>query len=262
MNTRPAYRPFSLLLLLPFAAMAQVSVDKPILLEGATPAQQQVNGLSNAGSEDDALNARTLQAAGYVYAAAGVGDDWTVQLDPPASTLAAGTRLMVRANDGNTGPVTLTIDALGPFDLVKNGDLPLDTGDVNPGEVCAVLFDGTVFHLLSSRRTERRPCPSGYAQVNELYCIGIASNDTMPYLDAVVFCGSQDARLCTWGEWYVACTKTALLGLQSMIGDWEWTNDAANSDGSIRMVGYSSCTHAGVTNAYTSVIKSRCCFHR
>ncbi len=262
MSIRPAYRPFGLLLLLPFAAIAQVSVDKPIVLEGATSLKQQVNGLSNAAEEEDALNARTLQAAGYVYATAGAGDDWIVQLDPPVTSLIAGTRLMMRATDGNTGPVTLMIDALGPFDLVKNGGLPLDSADVKSGDVCAVLFDGTAFHLLSSRRMERRPCPSGYAQVNDLYCIGIASNDTLSYPDAVVLCGSQDARLCTWGEWYVACTKTALLGLQSMVGDWEWTNDAANSDELVRMVGYSSCTHAGVTNAYTSVLKSRCCYHR
>lgn len=244
------------------AGTAQVQVDKPVLLEGATSGQRQVNGLANAANDDHAVNARTLQAGAYAYGTTSGGDAWAVTLAPAPASLTAGARLMVRAADPNSGPVTLAVNGLAALPVVKNGGEPLGPGDVHAGEVCALLFDGTVFHLVNERELPRRPCPSGYAQVNELYCISIATNDTLTYAEAALVCGGQDAQVCTWGQWYVACTLTAQLGLQDMVGDWEWTNDAANADGSIRMVGNSSCTHAGIADAYASVLRSHCCYRR
>ena len=109
---------------------------------------------------------------------------------------------------------------------------------------------------------DRRPCPAGFAQVNELYCIEISERDTLDFRDASVACGTADARLCTWGEWYAACVQGATLGLSDLTGNWEWTNSAANSDNGVRNVGYASCSHAGVTNGYTVARNFRCCFRR
>lgn len=241
---------------------AQVQVDKPLMLEGATPAQRQVIGLADATDEGDALNARTLQAGAFAFGATAGGDAWSVTLVPATSGPAAGSRLLVKAADANAGPVTLAVNGTPPLPVVKNAGDALEAGDVHAGEVCALLFDGAVFHLLNARELPRRPCPSGYAQVNELYCISIAENDTLHYPDAALLCGGQDAQVCTWGQWYAACTMATQLGLQNMVGDWEWTNDAANADGSIRMVGNSSCTHAGIADAYNSVLRSHCCYRR
>lgn len=240
----------------------QVLVDKPVVLTGAAPEDRRVENLADPASEDEALNARTLQNAGYVYAEATGADDWSVMLAPAPAAAAMGMKLMVRVPAGNAGPVTITMTGLGTWPVVKNGSYPLEAGDLDAGEVAALLFDGTAFHLLTARRLDRRPCPSGFAQVNELYCIEINERDTLDFRDAAIACGSSGAHLCAWGAWYAACVQAGTLGLQDMIGNWEWTNSAANSDTSVRTVGQSSCTHAGITGGYGYARNFRCCFRR
>ena len=240
---------------------AQVAVDKPVDLTG-TGTDAQVKGLADPAAEADALNARTAQGGEYLFAAATGVNDWQVVLDPAPSTPQTGMRLMVRTAADNTGPVTIQVNGSGPWNVVKNGSQPLVASDVAAGETVALFFDGTAFQLTSARRTERRPCPSGFAEVNELYCIEQAQHDTLTWLDAAIVCGNMDARLCSWGEWYAACTQATALGLQNMTGDWEWTNNAAASDHSVRVVGNFSCPHAGVTNGFDFARNFRCCYKR
>ena len=244
------------------SAFAQVQVDKPVLLEGATAADRRVIGLSNAVDEDDALNARTLQAGGYRYAEAVGSDDWSVQLDPPPSALTAGLKLLVKASVENTGPVTIDVNSLGAHAVLKNGTAPLEAGDVLAGEVATLVFDGTVFQLLGARRLERRPCPSGFTQVNELYCIEQVERDSLTFYQASLLCTGMNARLCSWGEWYAACVDAASLGLTGMTGNWEWTNDAANADYYVRVVGTFSCPHSGIAYGYSEERNYRCCYRR
>ena len=241
---------------------AQVLIDHALILNGATAGDRRVQGLSDADSEEAALNAGSMQRGAFAYAVAIGDDDWTINLDPVPAPLTAGTRLLVKAPADNSGPVTITVNSLGTYYVVKHGSQPLMAGDLVMGEVASLLFDGTFFQLISARRMERRPCPSGFAQVNELYCIEIAEHDSAEWRLAALTCGGLNARLCTWGEWYAACTKAGTLGLQNMNGNWEWTNDAGNADENVRVVGTGSCTQAGVTNGYTFARNYRCCFRR
>ncbi len=243
--------------------VSQVQVDKPILLEGPDGASRQVSGLRDPAGEGDALNARSLQYGSYQYAEVLGGDEWLASFSPSISSLFAGMRLLLRVQGGSTGPTTLNVDGLGALPVRKDGSRPLDAGDIAPGETVSLVFDGGVFQLISSRRMDRKPCPPGTAAVGELYCIETQEHDSTDYPTASIACGGQNMQLCSWSQWYVACTRASELGLQTMIGNWEWTNSPANSDIQARVVGQSSCTHAATTNGWDVANRFfRCCFRR
>ncbi|MBK6831567.1 MAG: hypothetical protein IPG92_12895 [Flavobacteriales bacterium] len=69
-------------------------------------------------------------------------------------------------------------------------------------------------------------------------------------------------RLCTWGEWHNGCNKATQLGIQNTVGNWEWTNDTANEDCCVRLIGYSSCAQSGPWGVNNTPQYFRCCFTR
>ncbi|MBP6574065.1 MAG: hypothetical protein KA230_06435 [Flavobacteriales bacterium] len=254
--------------LLPFLVLVavhcsgQVSIDKPIELSGSN-AERHVAGIPVGTSTEHALRAGTLQSGSYAFAPAVGSNALSISLTPAVSLPIAGMNLMVSISAVNTAAVTITVDGNGPYPIQKNAVDDLAAGDLLPGMVASLVFDGTVFHLTNARRLERRACPSGFTQVNELYCIEPVSRDTVYMDSAAVICGNLDARLCTWGEWYYACTQAGNLALLNMGNQWEWTNSTANGVGSARVVGATSCTHAGVGPAYDTLArKFRCCYDR
>jgi hypothetical protein len=247
------------------AAHAQVRVDKPIDLNGAGGTDRQVIGLHDGVNTTDALNARTLQRGAYLFAEVSGGTAWQANVQPAIAQPQAGLCLLLRSTDVNTGGVTLSVNGSSPLVVLKDGDQPLQAGDVGAGETVSVVYDGSAFQLVSARRMDRKPCPSGTVAVNELYCIETQERDTLTFDIAAVICGQQGMRMCTWGQWYAACTQATTLGLQNMTGEWEWTNSAANSDESVRIVGSNSCTHAGIASGWGDDAPARnyrCCFNR
>ncbi|MBL8000646.1 MAG: hypothetical protein JNL05_01685 [Flavobacteriales bacterium] len=253
---------FLLALLAPQGVAAQVGIDRPLILTGAAPADRQVTGLTAPVDPEDAMQAGTLQNGSHLFAAV-TGQAWNVNLEPAPTTVQRGTRLTLLSQDSITGPVTVQVNGQGPFDVVKDGAVPLNAGDVRAGAMVELLFDGTAFHLISGRASVVRDCPTGFVPVNQRYCIGQVQHDTLAFDQAAAHCASLDATLCTWGEWYNACTKAAQLGITDLTGDWEWTNDAASADGYVRQVGNLSCSHTSVKLAFGPPgLRFRCCMRR
>lgn len=244
-------------------ARAQVRTDQPIILNGFGDPDRQVQGLHNAVESGDALNARSLQRGSYVYAEVGGSSLWQANLVPAIAQVQIGLCLMLKCAQANTGPVTVSVNGSAPVPVVKQGGEALVAGDVAAGETVSLVHDGTSFQLTSARRLERKPCPSGTVQVNELYCIEVVERDTVDFPDAAIACGNADMQLCSWGQWYSACTRATTLGLQGMTGNWEWTNSAANSDGQARIVGFATCTQAAVAVGIDYLpYNFRCCYKR
>ncbi|MCB9170769.1 MAG: hypothetical protein H6597_03700 [Flavobacteriales bacterium] len=251
-----------------FKAQAQILVDRPIVLSGATDQQHQVTGLSDATATGDALNERTARSAGYRYVEAnGTAAHWDLAPDPAwTDTLPAGADLIVRVMQINTGPVDALVNGLGPFPVVKEAGGLLDSADLVPGRMAQLVFDGTVFQLIgqSSPTSAPRPCPSGAVAVDDQFCIEVQQHDTMNFREAAITCGDLGGRLCTWGMYYVACAHATEFGIGDLSGDdWEWTNNSANGDGLVRVVGQYSCGSAATSNAMTPPARSfHCCFLR
>lgn len=243
-------------------ASAQLAVDKPVVLSG-TAGERHVAGLPNGTAPEHALNAGALLAGNYLYCQATGSDALVASTNPSFTAPIAGQNLLVAITSPNTGAVTIAVNGAAATDVVKNGGQSLEAGDLQPGMVASLVFDGTAYQLTNARRIARRDCPSGFTQVTDLYCIEPTAHDTL-YLDsAAVVCGSLNARLCTWGDWYFACTQQANLSLLNMGNQWEWTNSTANGVAAARVVGATSCTHAGVGPAYNTLArKFRCCYDR
>lgn len=249
-----------LALAVPFLVRAQVAVDRPVVLTGPTSADRQVTGLAAPASAGDAMQAGALQRGDFHFGQV-VGANWVIDLQPAPTTLLAGTRLTLLCQDGNTGPVTITVNGSAPLAVVKDGGAPLDAGDVKAGAIVELLYDGTAFQLTSGRGPTVRDCPSGFVGVNQRYCIQAVQHDTLRFDLAAQYCASLDARICSWGEWYTACAKAGTLGITDLIGDWEWTNDAGNADGYARMVGFGLCEQSAVRSVALS-LPFRCCLRR
>ncbi len=244
---------------------AQVHADRPVMLEGTDPQDRQVIGLHDGVNATDAMNARTLQRGAYRYAEVAGGSAWQANVQPATTVVSAGLCLLLRCADANNGAVTLTVNGSSPAAVLKDGDQPLQAGDIGAGETVNLVFDGSVYQLVSARRMDRKPCPVGSVDVNGQYCIETTERDSLTFDLAAVACGEAGMRLCTWGQWYAACTQAGTLGLQNMTGNWEWTNSAANGDLSVRTVGSISCTHGGVGQGVgTDAVPRnyRCCFNR
>ncbi|MBK9759705.1 MAG: hypothetical protein IPO90_06975 [Flavobacteriales bacterium] len=244
-------------------ANGQVRTDQPVILNGIGDQDRQVQGLHDAAEPGDALNARSLQRGTYLYAEVDGSSLWQANLAPAITQAQAGLCLMLKCLQANSGPVTVSVNGSAPIPVVKQGGTALVTGDVAAGETVSLVHDGASFQITSARRLERKPCPNGTVQVNELYCIEVVERDTVDFPEAAVACGNADMQLCSWGQWYSACTRATTLGLQGMIGSWEWTNSAANSDGQARIVGFATCTQAAVAVGIGLVpYKFRCCYKR
>jgi len=244
-------------------AAAQVGLDRPLVLSGTTNTSRQVLGLMDPQNDADALNARTARNARFRAAVAtGTPNAWGVATTPMFSgDPLPGTELIVRVTAINTGTLTLALDTVGVFPVVKGNGQPLDSGDVVPGMMAALIFDGQAFQLTNARKLIYRPCPSGFIAVNDQFCIEPGQRDTVDFPQAAIACGNMGARLCSWGEFHVACVQAGALGLSTMVGDWEWTDDSANSDMNVRVVGFSSCTIAATNGAIGSTPRNyRCCF--
>lgn len=255
-----------LLLLFATCAVAmlhgQVRSDRAIVLEGADPADRAVRGLKDPVTADEAMNAGAIQGGGYLYAEVS-GDDWQAVLQPAVPSPVAGLRILLHVANGNTGPVTLSVNGSAPIPVLKNGDQPLSPGDVQSGATASVVFDGTAFQLIDARRIERKPCPDGTVAVNAMYCIETAQHDSIDFPEAVNVCGALGMRICSWAQFYLACYNAGSLGITDLTGDWEWTDDTGNSPGQLRVVGQSSCTQASVGTGWD--VQARyfhCCFRR
>ena len=261
MNVRHGLLP--LLLAMVPGAFAQVQLDRMLLLTAPADSARRVTGLADPVLEGDALNAASAASGAFRSGTiSGTPDAWAISLQPALTgPPVPGMELLLLIPQANTGGVTLAVDGSGPFPVQEAPGDALEPGDVPAGLVARVLFDGNAFQLVNGRPPQWRPCPSGFVAVTAQFCIAPAQRDTMDFREAAQVCGALGARLCTWGEFYSACTRAGQLGLSDMTGNWEWTNTSGNADMAVRVVGLSSCTMAATSGALEPPSRNfRCCY--
>ncbi|MCB9184784.1 MAG: hypothetical protein H6591_12820 [Flavobacteriales bacterium] len=242
---------------------AQVVVDKPLVLTGSAPAARQVLDLDAAAQPADALDASSEQAGLPHWMGDASLNAWELQLPAISGPPMPGLTVTLRATGIGSGSVSLSLNGSAPFPVLIGPGQPLDGSAVADGAVLALVFDGTSFHVTNGAAHRRRPCLQGMAQAGEHYCIdSLQQAETGTFYEAALQCVENGKRLCTWSEWQQACNQRVQLGLGLMIGDWEWTNSAANEDLGARIVGNTSCTVAGVSLASDTTRSHRCCYSR
>jgi len=257
-------RTFILLSLIACAGLstAQVRIDQPLVLGGATAAERQVTGLDPSLSPGATNTAAVEQSGAHRYATATT--TWEVNIPSLSAPPAPGTQIVIGVPEiPGSGAVLLTVNDQGPYVVFDTpGDTLKASAAVNR-PLLSLVFDGTAFHLLNGPTHVRRDCPSGLVAVNSQYCIEPNERDSTDWYEAARTCVAQGLSLCGWGEWHGACSLAATLGLFNMTGDWEWTDDSANEDEVVRIVGDSNCAQGSTWPATGNAgRKFRCCYKR
>ncbi|MBL7983261.1 MAG: hypothetical protein JNL52_15775 [Flavobacteriales bacterium] len=255
----------SLTLVLACTTLAQVSVDRPVQLTGTGPEQRQVTGLPASIAPSAVLATGTEQTGQHRNANTTLnGANWHAVLPALVGPATAGTQLLVTTPSASGGLVSLEVNDQAAVPVLAAPGVPL-AGDAYPaGTILSLVYDGAAYHVMNGRANARRSCPDGMVAVNEQYCIEPDERGASNYFQASLACISADRRLCSWGELYAACVAASSLGLNNMVGNWEWTRDSANEDGNIRMALQNSCAAASTRLATdtTLPIVSRCCYSR
>lgn len=254
---------FLLAQLLVFVAVGQVSVDRPIELSGQDDAQRQVLGVPNSVAPEAILSAEVEQTNLHRTAQASLSTSWSVTIPGLAGSPQAGTQLMVLAPEGSMGEVEMMVNGSGPYPLVTGAGEAFAPDDLVVGTPLSVVFDGTAFHVMNGSVYSRKPCATGMVAANEQFCVELNERGPLDFFQAAIVCGSRNTRLCTWGEFIVACTKRVELGLTNATNNWEWVDDATNEDGSARVSGSNQCGSSGNGLVTGSVARNfRCCHTR
>lgn len=111
------------------------------------------------------------------------------------------------------------------------------------------------------------PCPDGFTEVNDKYCIETDQNQLgkKSWVDANSSCISNNTRLCTAGEWVHACLNAGTLGLNDLPSGNEWLGDLASGVSANRLgqsIVSPSCTAGGTGHISLDSFDFRCCFSR
>jgi hypothetical protein len=88
-----------------------------------------------------------IQQQAYTYAAdTGTANAYAVALTP-APTLVAGSSVVFKAANSNSGVSTLTVNGGSAIAIKKQGTVALAGGEISAGQIIRVVFDGTNFQL-------------------------------------------------------------------------------------------------------------------
>jgi len=257
----------SAILLMPFVWLpamlcGQVRVDHAMQLEGPTPQDRQLHGLAGSTSPQAVITAGVEGSGTHRFTTVDSGPVWIVDLPSFTTAPAEGLHLLVRSDGSSNGPLSISVNGFGPYPISRGPSQPVQAEEIPQGSVLSLVFDGAVFQVLNGTTHGKRDCPLSMIQVSDQFCMEQMERDTLEFFDAALACAQQGFRLCSWGEFIVACENGVALGLQQMVGNYEWTNDAANEDNSVRVAGNLNCEQAGVTITTGTPRNFRCCLSR
>jgi hypothetical protein len=250
---------------------AQVEVAEKIILTGTTDTERQIKNLHTPNQQDAGVSAIAVQKNQVSYGVASGVNTLNISLPIQPTGYTSGLKINFLSTDINTGSVQINVNNLGNVNLLKNGNLPLDSAEILAGQIVTVIYDGQNFQVISKLN---QPCPSGFVDVNADFCIQTNEQDSASFWDAILHCGSLNAELCNWNDWYIACANAANLSIMNITGNWEWINDGGNNSASAvpltsntaHIVGNPNCENrftGDINNSNGIVLRTyRCCYRK
>lgn len=238
-------------------AHGQVSVDTRIHFTGQD-AERAVEGLGAPASQDAAVTVSASLIGTTTWATATVnGMAVTLQPSAPLTDHRDGTVLRFVAPAAVHGPATLACVGLAPSPLRRPDGLDPARGQIVQGAVVEVVRAGDGWILTN---LVEHGCPPGTVAISERLCIERADQGNTLWFPAADRCTNLGGRLCSWDEFYIACTQYADQ-LTGLLDAWEWIDDSSNHANSAVQVGLSTCTAERWANPNNVTLgHSRCCF--
>lgn len=254
-----------LFLFLSNAALAQIAIDGRLILAGPSDDQRQVLGLPPSILSGDVLTGAVDRsgALNYGVAVASSPQNWQVSIPGLQQAPITGTHVLIEVPQNASGAISVDINGSGSIPVIQRGGSPLSGELYDAGSLLSLVFDGTAFQLMNGPIHQRRECPTGMVQVTEGLCIDMNEQAApLMFFDSIMLCIQQDKRMCSWGEWFTACSKQNELGLLNMTNNREWTSNTANADNAVRAVGDGSCFSAPSVYVNAAPLYLRCCLSR
>jgi hypothetical protein len=145
--------------------------------------------------------------------------------------------------------------------LILNGRESVINPVIDSLAICYLIYKDTSFVLINGLSEK---CPSGFSSIGDKACIETTKHDSLLFWDALTFCHSSGARLCTINEWRNGCTTGQLT---DGFGSFEWTDNAGNfystqNDAAVGVIGEISCDDIYQGFQYTQKHTFRCCYTR
>lgn len=244
-------------LLFTMGGWAQVEIDRAVQFSGPSD-QRGIDGLDRPTLESSVVTVEASLIGTTTWAEASIsGSVLTLTPVVPMSDHRDGALLRFVAPADLHGPITAGCDGLPAVPLTRPDGLPPARGQVIPGAVVELVHANGAWILMG---LSENGCPPGTAAIGERLCMERASQPNTLWFPAADRCNDLGGRLCSWDEFYVACTQYA-SEFSNMLSAWEWLDDSSNHANSAVQVGMTTCTAERWANPNNVTLgRSRCCF--
>ncbi len=246
-------------LLLSVWSVAQVQVDKPLLLTSPDSAQRSIEGLAPAVEESNLITVGDAQSGTYHWGqVSGTAMAVELALDPPCAAYTNGLNVRFLPTATAAGAVTLNVDGLGAKRMYRSDARAVSAGQIQAGSVVEAVYMDTAFFILGRETAE---CPAGYLPAGGNLCIMQDDTLYMSIFSATRWCYERGARLCSWDEYIQACTanQAELVGL---FDEWEWIDGTSDHTHTANQAGRWQCRTQrqwGAIETNNNYAQVRCC---
>ncbi|MGV3637905.1 MAG: hypothetical protein ACO1NQ_09685 [Flavobacteriales bacterium] len=237
--------------------LAQVEVTVPVTFTGPD-AERGIDGLGAPGSQHAAITVEASVAGISTWAEASInGTVVTLTPTAPLSEPGNGTLLRFLAPADLAGPSSLACTGSAALPLRRPDGLPPARGQIIQGALVEVVLAGEAWILTNLAGSD---CPPGTIAISDRVCIERADQGNTLWFPAADRCTNLGGRLCSWDEFYIACTQYGDQ-LTGLFNAWEWIDDSSNHANSAVQVGFQNCTAQRWANPNNVTLgNSRCCF--
>jgi len=241
------------------SALAQVHVNKPMVLTSTDSTLRAIEGLAAAINETGLITLGDAQSGRYHWGQAG-GTPMAIQLtlDPPCTDYTNGLTVRFLPTAASYGAVTLNVDGLGAKRVYRSDARPVSAGQLQPGTIVEAVYADTAFFLMGR---EQAGCPAGYLSGGGDLCIMRDDTLYMSVYNATKWCFDRGARLCSWDEYIAGCTANQpdMIGL---FNEWEWIDGTSDHTHTANQAGRWQCRTQrqwGAVESDNNYAQVRCC---
>jgi hypothetical protein len=242
-------------------ASSQVEVNGTLRFTSPNDSLRQANGLYKADSLNEAVSVNDAVYKRFFNQEVSVSDSVfviTTSFEFPA--YAPGMSIFVKVpvlTDTVNVPSYIRINSYQTINIRGTNNSQVGAETVASGRILILLYNGSEFICTNQAVYS---CPSGFKKMNENYCIQIDRNPLATFWNANKNCMDLGYHLCSFQEWYYACSNNA--GLNSLPLNYEWVHTTSNHNIHALKIGSGTCkTTDSETTATTGLpMYYRCCY--